>query len=113
MSIRTDSSIRDPVFVSSLELEQQINVVDEAIRPLRKVQKKLAKIEKEIANTNALIDSGVGSRADKAALRQTKRDLRQRRFQLWEQLDALPKLEEERKELLHQLDILRRRHGIL
>ena len=114
MSIRSASnSLRDPGLAATLDLEQQIALVNDAIRHLRKVQKKLAKLEDELANTNNLIDSGIGSRADKAALRQTKKQLRQQRVQMWKQLEALPALLEEHKELLHQLDILRRQHGIL
>lgn len=95
------------------DLERQLAVVDEAIVPLRKAQKKLQKIEDELLNTNHLIDSNIGSKQDKAALRQTKRQLRQRRVQLWQQLEALPALLEERQELLHQIDILRRRQGMI
>uniref|UniRef100_A0A7S3LA37 Uncharacterized protein n=1 Tax=Amphora coffeiformis TaxID=265554 RepID=A0A7S3LA37_9STRA len=114
MSIRTIDSLRgDSSIVATLDLEQQISLVDQAILPLRKAQKKLQKVEDEISNTNFLIDSGIGTRSDKASLRQTKKQLRQRRVQLWEQLEALPALLEKRQELLHQLDILRRRHGIL
>ena len=114
MSIRSASnSLRDPSLAATLDLEQQIALVNDAIRPLRKVQKKLAKLEDELANTNNLIDSGIGSRADKAALRQTKKQLRQQRVQMWKQLEALPALLDEHKELLHQLDILRRQHDIL
>ena len=114
MSIRTTDSFRgDPSIAATLDLEQQISMVDQAILPLRKGQKKLQKVEDKIANTNFLINSGIGSRSDKAALRQTKKELRQRRVQLWEQLEALPAMLQERQELRHQLDVLRRRHGIL
>ena len=112
MIIRTDS-LRDPIFDASLDIEQQISLLDEAIRPLKKLQKKLAKTEEELANTNFLIDSGIGSRSDKAALRQTKREIRQRRVQMRQELEALPGLVQQRLDLLHDLDVLRRRHGIL
>lgn len=112
MSIRVDS-LRDPSIIATLDLEQQISSVEAAIRPLRKTQKKLGKLEDEIANTNFLIDSGIGSKKDKVALRKTKKELRQRRMELWKQLEALPALEEELGTLRHDLDILRRRYGIL
>ena len=118
MSIRSDSVrstnlLSDPSVAATLDLEQQIARVEEAIAPLRKLQKKLQQIEDELANTNYLIDSGIGSKKDKAALRQTKRELRERRITLWKRLEALPALVEERQNLLHQMEILRRRHGFL
>mmetsp|Transcript_21447 Transcript_21447/g.36538 ORF Transcript_21447/g.36538 Transcript_21447/m.36538 type:complete len:117 (-) Transcript_21447:61-411(-) len=96
------------------DLEQQINLLDSKISPLRNtVQKKLDKIEDEIANCNFLIDSGIGSKSDKAGLRKTKRQLRQSRIKLWDDLKYLPALEEERRELVRELNAMRRRHGIL
>ena len=112
MSIQTDS-IRDPSMIATMDIERKIQDIDEAVGPLRKAQKKLQKIEEKISNTNFLIDSGIGSCADKAALRETKRELRQQRIQLWKKLEALPALVENRKQLVHELDNLRRRHGIL
>ena len=88
-------------------------MLDEQIESLRKTKRKLAKVEDELANCNFLIDSGIGSKADKTALRQTKRQLRQRRIQLWEKLEPLPVLQAERRELDRDLDGLRRRYGIL
>jgi phosphomevalonate kinase len=95
------------------DLKQQIRLLDAAIAPLRgKAKKKLAKIEDEL-NCNFLINTGLGSKDDKAALRKTKRQLRERRIKLWEELKVLPSLEEERHEAVRQLNALRRRHGIL
>ena len=113
MSIRTTDSLRDPTIDATLDIEQQISLLEIAIRPLKKLQKKLSKLEDELANTNSLIDSGIGSKADKAALRQAKRDIRQRRVQMRKELEALPILVQQREDLLHDLDVLRRRHGIL
>lgn len=116
MSIRittTTDNLRDPIVDAQLDLEQQISIVKQAILPLKKLQKKLKKLEDDLANTNNLIDSGIGSRADKAALRQTKREIRQRRVEMRKELEALPALVQQREELLHELDVLRRRHGIL
>lgn len=96
-----------------LKLEQQIENLDSQILPLLKTQKKLDKLEKELERTNLLIDTGLGTAADKKDLRKTKRDLRQRRVQLWKTLEKLPALEEERRELAHQLDVFQRRHGLL
>ena len=65
------------------DIEQQIRLLDEEIAPLQnKTKKKLDKIEDEIASTNFLIDSGIGSKADKLALRNKKKELRQRRVKL-------------------------------
>ena len=116
MSIRittTTDSLRDPIVDAQLDLEQRISLVEQAIVPLKKLQKKLKKLEDDLANTNNLIDSGIGSRADKAALRQTKREIRQRRVEMRKELEALPALVQQREEFLHELDVLRRRHGIL
>ena len=97
-----------------IDLEQQLQLCDDAIAPLAgKAKKKLAKIEDELANCNFLIDSGIGSKADQAGLRKTKRQLRQRRIKLWDELEVLPSLEIERKELVRQLNAARRRHGIV
>ena len=96
-----------------VDIEQQIRLIDQQIESLRKAKRKLAKIEDELSNCNFLIDSGIGSKADKTALRQTKRQLRQRRIQLWEKLEPLPALQAERGDLSRDLDGLRRRHGIL
>lgn len=112
-SVRSTNLLSDPSVAATLDLEQQIAMLEEAIAPLRKLQKKLQKIEDELANTNYLIDSGIGSKKDKAALRQTKRELRERRITLWKRLEALPALVEERQNLRHQMEILRRRHGFL
>ena len=113
MSIRTTTdSLRDPTIDATLDMEQQISLLDVAIRPLKKLQKKLAKLEDELANTNFLIDSGIGSKSDKAALRKTKRDVRQRRVEVRQELEALPSLLQQRQDLVHDLDVLRRRHGI-
>ena len=115
-SVRSDditSSLRDdPNIVAILELEQQIQLLEDAINPLLQAEKKLSKTEKEISKMNLLIDPGIGSASDKKALRNTKRQLRQRRVQLWEQLEALPVLQKERDDLVHDLHVLRRRHGI-
>lgn len=113
MSVRATDSLRDPAIDATLDIEQQISNVELAIVPLRKAQKKLAKIEDEIANINFLIDTGIGSKKDKMALNKTKKDLRQRRIELWKQLETLPILEEDLGNLRHELDILRRRYGIL
>lgn len=104
--IRTDHAIVD--------LQQQIRLLDGEITSLRfKTQKKLDKLEQERLQTNLLIKSGIGSKADKADLRQTKRQLRERRILLWEKLERLPVLEEERRELAIQLEAMRRRYGVL
>ena len=96
------------------DLEQQLRFLDDAIAPLAgKSKKRLAKLEDELANCNFLIDSGIGSKADQAGLRKTKRQLRQRRIKLWDALEALPALETERKEVIRQLNAARRLHGIL
>ena len=113
MSIRTTDSLRDPTIDATLDMEQQISQLEISIRPLKKLQKKLSKLEDELANTDSLIDSGIGSKTDKAALRQAKRDIRQRRVQMRKELEALPVLVQQREDLLHDLDVLRRRHGIL
>ena len=113
MSIRTVDSLRDPSMLASFDIEQQIKLIDDAILPLRKAQKKLRKLEDELANINFLIDSNIGSKTDKASLRKTKRQLRDRRIQLWKQLEALPSLTADRQRLVHGLEVLRRRHGIL
>ena len=113
LSTRSTGSLHDPNLAAVIDLEQQIALIDAQIAPLRKTAKKLAKLDDELERANLLIDSGVGSKADKASLRKTKKELRQRRVQLWQQLEALPALLEERQDLLHQLEILRRQHGIL
>ena len=96
------------------ELEQRISDLEAEITPLRSLAtKKLNKIEKELENCNFLMDSGIGSKADQAALRKTKRQLRNRRIQLWKELEVLPELEAEHKDLLHHLVDFRRRHGII
>ena len=114
LSTRTNSSsIRDITTTAAFDIEQLIQLVDIEILPLRKAEKELNKVEDEIANTNFLIDSGIGSKTDQKALSKTKKVLRQRRVKLWAKLEALPALIEERRDLVHQLDALRRRHGIL
>lgn len=113
-SIRsTSSSLRDPNILAVLNMERQIECLDGKILPLRKTQKKLDKLEKELARINLLIDSGLGTDSDKKDLRKNKREVRQRRVKLWETLEKLPALEEERRELAHQLDVFQRRHGLL
>ena len=83
------------------DLEQQLRLLDDAIEPLaNKAKKKLAKIEDELTNCNFLIDSGIGSKSDQVGLRKEKRQLRQRRIQLWDELKALPTLERERTEVI-------------
>jgi len=96
-----------------VEVEQRMQDLDHKIRPLLKEKKKLTKIESELANVNFLIDSGIGSKAEQKALRQEKKKIRQRRVEARIKLEALPGLEEEHCELAHQLDVLRRRHGLL
>ena len=97
-----------------LDLEQQLRLLDDAIVPLAgKAKRKLAKIEEELTNCNFLINSRIGSKADQLGLRKTKRQLRERRIRLWDELEALPALETERKEVEQQLHAVRRRHGIL
>lgn len=96
------------------DLEQQIASVEAAILPLRTTTtKKLNKLEKELSNCNFLMDSGIGAKADQAALRKTKRQLRTRRIQLWKDLEVLPSLEAERDDILRQLVDYRRRHGVM
>jgi len=109
-AIPSNTAVDDAIF----DLEQQISLLDEAIAPLyNKTKKKLNKIENEISNCNFLIDSGLGSNSDQAALRTTKKQLRQSRIKLWEELKVLPALEEQRQEMDRQLFALRRRHGVL
>ncbi|CAB9508873.1 expressed unknown protein [Seminavis robusta] len=97
-----------------INLEKAIKDLDNMISPLRtKTQRKLEKIEEEITNCNFLIDSGLGSKKDHAELKKTKRQLRNRRVKLRDELKALPTYEEERNELKIQLSDLRRRYGIL
>ena len=68
------------------DVEQKIASVEAVMEPLRsKTQKKLSKIENEIANCNFLIESGIGSKKDQVGLRKQKRNLRQQRIKLWEQ----------------------------
>ena len=102
-----------PAFLPPLTWNNKFNSWIKPFDLSAKAQTKLQKLEDELANTNFLIDSGIGSKADKAALRKTKRQLRDRRIQLWKQLEALPALLDERKTLVHDLDVLRQRHGIL
>lgn len=95
-------------------IQQQIQLLDLAIGPLKtSTKKKLSKVEKEIKNSNFLIDSGLGSKRDQAALRNTKRQLRQRRIRLWEELKPLPDMEARRAELFQLLVGLQRQHGVL
>ena len=97
-----------------IELENTIRLLEDQITPLAtKTQKKLDKIEDEISNCNFLIDSGLGSKKDQAALRKTKRQLRQRRIKLWDELKVLPSLKEEKTELERQLRALRRQVGVI
>jgi len=111
----TDSlSLRsDPDIAAALDLEQRIKNVDEEIRRFLNIKKKLGNIEDELANANLLIDSGIGSKSDQKALRQTKKEIRQRRVELRNKLQTLPGLQEERSEIALQLKILRRSHGLL
>ena len=97
-----------------IELENAIRLLEDQITPLAtKTQKKLDKIEDEISNCNFLIDSGLGSKKDQAALRKTMRQLRQRRIKLWDELKVLPTLKEEKIELERQLKALRRQLGVM
>ena len=119
-SLRTDSvrsanssSLRDPNILAVIRMEQEIEGLDGKIAALAKTQKKLDKLEKEQARVNLLLDSGLGTATDMKELRKTKRDLRKRRVQLWEILEPLAALEEERRELAHQLAAFQRRHGLL
>lgn len=97
-----------------IELENSIGLLEEHITPLiTKTQKKLAKIEDEIVNCNFLINSGLGSKKDQAELRKSKRQLRQRRIKVWDELKVLPALKEEKSELERQLNDLRRQLGVL
>ena len=97
-----------------VELETKIRLLNDEITPLMtKTKKKLDKVEDEIANCTFLIDSGIGSKKDQAELRNTKRQLRQRRIKLWDELKVLPTLQDEKTELEHQLEALRRRFGVL
>ena len=95
-------------------LEEQLRFLDNEIAPLKKgkTKKKLDKIEEELKNCNFLINSGLGSKADQAELRKNKRQLRQRRIKIWEELKILPSLKEEKKELEIQLSALRRQAGV-
>ena len=96
-----------------IDLEQQIRLLDEQIAPLvTKIPKKLNNINKKIDSCNFRLDSGL-SKADQVGIRQTKRELRERRSKLWAKLEVLPGFEEERRQLVTQLLDLRRRHGIL
>jgi len=108
----TDSlSLRsDPDIAAALDLEQRIKNVDEEIRRFLNIKKKLRNIEDELANANLLIDSGIGSKSDQKALRQTKKEIRQRRIELRQ---VLPGLQEERSKLALQLKILRLSQGLL
>ena len=97
-----------------VDLEARIHLLDHEITPLTTTtKKKLDKIEDEIANCNFLIDSGLGSKKDQAELRKTKRQLRQRRIRLWDELKVLPTLKKEKVELERQLIALRRQLGVL
>ena len=97
-----------------IELENAIRLLEDQITPLAtKTQKKLDKIEDEISNCNFLIDSGLGSKKDQAALRKTKHQLRQRRIKLWDELKVLPTLKEEKIELERQLKALRHQVGVI
>ena len=113
-TLTTTAAIAADVDGQILDYEQQIAALDSKISPLRtKTQKKLRTVEKKLKNCNLLIDSGIGSKDDKAALRKTKRELRDQRIELWALLEELPELENERNELKVQLQDLRRRHGIV
>ena len=94
-----------------IELENAIRLLEDQITPL--ATKTQNKIEDEISNCNFLIDSGLGSKKDQAALRKTKRQLRQRRIKLWDELKVLPSLKEEKTELERQLKALRRQLGVI
>ena len=113
-TLTTNATIATDVDGQILDYEQQIEAINSKISPLRtKTQKKLRTVEKKLKNCNLLIDSGIGSKDDKAALRKTKRELRDQRIELWALLEELPELENERNELKVQLQDLRRRHGIV
>ena len=107
------STITDPVSAAIIDIEQQIRILDDTITPLLRSKKQLKKIEDQITETNMLIDSGIGSKKDQVALKKTKRQLRDRRIELWNILEPLPTLKKERTDLIHDLDVLRRRHGII
>ena len=107
------STITDPVSAAIIDIEQQIRILDDTITPLLRSKKQLKKIEDQITETNMLIDSGIGSKKDQLALKKTKRQLRDRRIELWNILEPLPTLKKERTDLIHDLDVLRRRHGII
>ena len=107
------STNTDPVAAAIIDIEQQIRILDDTITPLLRNKKQLKKIEDQITETNMLIDSGIGSKKDQVALKKTKRQLRDRRIELWNILEPLPTLKKERTDLIHDLDVLRRRHGIL
>ena len=116
LSIRSADSLSlrsDPDIAAALDLEQRIKNVDKEIRRLLNIKKKLGNIEDELTNANLLIDSGIGSKSDQKALRQTKKEIRQRRVELRNKLQTLPGLQEERSELALQLKILRRSQGLL
>ncbi|CAB9507662.1 expressed unknown protein [Seminavis robusta] len=118
LTTATSDIVSNPIINESdstiAELEKALMDLDNMITPLQtKTQKKLNKIEEEITNCNFLIDSGLGSKKDQAELRKTKKSLRSRRVKLWDEMKALPALEEEREDLVTQLKELRRRYGIL
>lgn len=97
-----------------IELEKAIHLLEDKITPLTtKVQKKIDMIEDEIANCNFLIDSGLGSKKDQAALRKKKKQLRQRRVKLRDELKVLPSLKEEKIQLERQLRALCRQLGVI
>ena len=107
------STTTDPAVAAIVDIEQQIQLYDATINDLNKSKKQLKKLEDELNEMNMLIDSGVGNKKDQLALKKKKRTLRDRRIELWDILKPLPTLQKERLDLLHDLDTLRRRHGII
>lgn len=115
LSIRSISSniSEGPKMIKMLQLEDKVASLDKEIQLLHKVTKSLAKLEDELQQTNFLIDSSIGSKESKTALRKAKKKLRRRRVNLWDKLAPLQGLETERAQTIHDLDDLRRRIGVL
>ena len=113
LSNRSTTTIDDPAVAAIVDIEQQIQLLDVTISDLNKSKKQLKKLEDELSEMNMLIDSGVGTKKDQLALKKKKRQLRDRRIELWDILMPLPTFQNERSNLVHDLDTLRRRHGII
>jgi hypothetical protein len=77
----TNSKNATAADVAIFDIQQRILLLDAVIAPTLhdKAKKKLTKIEDELDNCNFLINTGLGSKDDKAALRKTKRQLRDHR----------------------------------